>query len=204
MNKIIPSEKFLIILLALILSGCSLFSPVDIETPKKYTLGELPPCLPSEQTPSTTLLVLPPETRPLYNTTQMAYTVHPHQIAFFSFNEWSETPSQMLYPLIRKTLESTHYFHAIVTPPYVGPHEYVLSTQILELQQDYTLCPATLRLTLQAQLSHGTTHEVITIKEFSIQEPILQRTPYGGVIAANHAAAKILQQLAEFVLDNTK
>jgi cholesterol transport system auxiliary component len=187
-----------------ILSACSLVSPVKIEPPKKYTLTEMPSCLPSKQTNGATLFVLEPETRSIYNTTSMAYTSQPHQVAFFGYNEWSETPSQMLHPLIVKTLQSTHYFHAIVVPPYSGNYDYVLSTQILKLEQDFTVKPAMLQLTIQAQLSHEMTHQVLATQEFSVQEPLLQNTPYGGVIAANHATAKILQQLAEFMLSKAK
>jgi len=86
----------------------------------------------------------------------------------------------------------------------VGNYDYVLNTQILELQQDFTLCPAMVRLTLRAQLSRGMTQQILATQEFSIQEPILQKTPYAGVIAANHATAKMIQELAEFTLSKAK
>src|ERR1700746_2225153 len=96
-----------IVILSAVLSGCSLFSPVKVVVTKKYTLDETPMEVPSQKNRSLTLFVSEPESRPIYNTTQMAYTTQPHQIAFFSQNEWSETPSQMLHPLILKTLQNT-------------------------------------------------------------------------------------------------
>ena len=36
-------------------------------------------------------------------TTQMAYSTEAYQIAYFAKNEWAETPSQMIQPLIVKT-----------------------------------------------------------------------------------------------------
>lgn len=198
------SKAFLIMQIGLILSGCSFMSPVKIEPSKKYTLDEMPSCFPSQQPHASTLLVLEPETRPIYNTTQMAYTIQPHQVAFFSYNEWTETPSQMFHPLIVKTLQNMYYFHAIVTPPYTGSYDYVLSTQILQLEQDFTVSPAIVRLILRSQLSDGNTSQVVATQEMSVQEPLVQNTPYGGVLAANHATAKMMEKIAEFTISNIK
>lgn len=204
MNKLRYTMRLLMGLAAFILSGCSLFSPVDVKTPNKYILSEIPVFSSSERSHSTTLFVLEPETRPIYNTVQMAYMTQPHQIAFYRDNEWSETPSQLLRPLIVKAIQNTRFFHAVVTPPFTGSYDYALSTHILEFLQDFTTCPAMMRLTLKVQLMKGATNQVIAIKEFTIHEPILQKTPYAGVIAANHATAAVLRQLVEFTLDKAK
>ena len=76
------------------------------------------------------LLISVPETIPVYNTTEMAYMIKPYQIAYFSLNQWAETPAEMLQPLLVQTLQNTHHFKAIVTPPYSGHFDYVLNTQI--------------------------------------------------------------------------
>jgi len=203
MNKRFFSKRFLAILCGLILSGCSLLSPIEVKPPHKYMLSEIPVSVP-QQSHSTTLFVSEPETRPIYNTTQMAYMTQPRQISFYRDNEWSETPSQLLRPLMVKTFQKSCFFHAVVTPPYTGPYDYVLSTNILEFLQDFTTCPAMLRLTLQAQLMKGTTNQVVATQEFSIHEPILQRSPNAGVIAANQATAAILRELVDFTLQNTQ
>lgn len=183
-----------------VLTGCSLFSPVEYESPKKYTLSELPEILPSTKTYPLTLHVFLPETQPIYNTTKMAYTIQPHQIAFFGYNEWAETPSEIFYPLIIKTFQNTHYFQAVVGQPYNGHYDYGVSTQILDLRQDLTLpCPS-LSITIRVQVSDGRTKKILATNEFTILEPLLRITPYDGVIAANHAVAKILDMLTNFTL----
>ena len=101
----------------------------------------------------------------------MAYTVRPYQIAYFSRNRWAETPAQMLQPLIVQTLQDTHYFHAVVTAPFIGKYDYSLNTQILELKQDYTYKPAKLKLILRAQLSNTATSHVIATTQYAIEEP---------------------------------
>src|SRR6476646_1095177 len=100
------------VLCVVLLSACSLFSPVKTET-RKSLLDSVPLETPSEKTREATLLVLIPETAPVYATTQMAYTTEAHQVAYFSQNEWAATPSQMIQPLIVETLRNTHLFSAV-------------------------------------------------------------------------------------------
>src|SRR5690606_13007295 len=84
------------------LSSCASLFPPAIET-RKEVLSKLPLEIPQQPTGPATLLVFPPETRPLYDTTRMAYTTRPYEIAYFSQHEWGETPSQMLQPLLLRT-----------------------------------------------------------------------------------------------------
>ena len=63
---------------------------------------------------------------------------------------------------------------------------------------------------LQTQLIHQirdgiapeATHQVIATKEVSLREPMRERDPYAGVVAANEATQKALRELARFVIDN--
>ena len=194
-------SKVLILLGALSLSGC--LSPVKTDPVNTYEITTVPSHIPVSRMRSTTLLVTQPDTSPAYNTANMAYSMRPYQLSYFSQNRWSETPSQMLLPLIVQTLQNTHYFHAVVTPPFSGRYSYVLSTQITKLQLDYTHRPALLRLAINAQITSTMSNQIIAAKQFSVTEPIRQGTPYSGVFAANKATAKLLTQLTEFSLKNT-
>jgi cholesterol transport system auxiliary component len=181
-------------------SGCVLFSPVKIDT-KRNVLSDIPLDLPSETTHSATLLVLVPETMPAYATTQMAYSTQAYQIAYFSQNEWAETPSQMIQPLIVKTLRNTHYFSEVLSPPYSGRHTFALHVEILELKQDFTSEPAALQLAMRIYLNREATNQIIATKELSVREPMSERNPYAGVVAANAAMPKLLRELAKFVVE---
>jgi cholesterol transport system auxiliary component len=181
-------------------SGCTLFSPVDTDT-KKYVLNDIPLDLPSEKTHSAILLVLVPDSMPAYATTQMAYSTQAYQIAYFSKNEWAEKPSQMIQPLIVKTLRNTHYFSEVLSPPYFGRHTFALHIEILELKQDFTSEPAMLQLTMRIYLSREATNQIVATKELSVREPMLERNPYAGVVAANEAMPKLLRELAKFVVE---
>ena len=181
-------------------SGCALLSPVKIET-KKNVLNKVPIDVSSEKTRPATLLVLAPETNAIYDTTQMAYTTEAYQIGYFSQNEWAETPSQMIQPLIVQTIRNTRYFSEVVSPPHFGRHTFALRTEIQELKQDFTSDPATLQLAMRFELSREATNKVTATKELSVQEPMREKTPYAGVVAANDAMAKLLRELAKFIVD---
>ncbi len=182
------------------LSGCTLFAPVDIDT-KKYMLNDIPLDLPREKTRSATLLVLVPDTMPVYATTRMAYSAQAHQIAYFSRNEWAETPSQMIQPLIVETLRNTHYFSEVLSPPYFGRSTFAIHVEILELEQDFTSEPAMLLLAMRVHLSREATNQTVATQELSVREPMSERNPYAGVVAANEAMPKLLRELAKFVVE---
>jgi len=188
------------VLCVVLFSGCALFSPVKTDT-KQYALKDIPLDLPNERTHSSTLLVLVPETETLYATTQMAYSNRDYQVAYFSQNEWVETPSQMIQPLIVETFRQTHYFSEVLPSPDFSPHTFVLRSEILDLKQDFTSEPAMLQLTMRFYLTREATNQVIATEELSVREPMRERNPYAGVVAANEAMTKLLRELARFVVD---
>src|SRR6266568_508289 len=185
---------------ALSLAGCALLSAPPAPTSKQI-LNKMPAELPQRSSNGAVLVVYPPQTRPVYDTTEMAYMTRPYEIAYFSQHEWAEPPAQMLQPLLVGTLQNTRFFSAVLTPPYAGRHSYALRTEIRELIADFTSEPAALQLSLHFQLSEGATGAVVATKDISIREPMQQKTPYAGVVAGNEATAKALLELARFVLE---
>ncbi|SHE59699.1 cholesterol transport system auxiliary component [Microbulbifer donghaiensis] len=188
---------------AALISSCTLFAPVDNEI-RVGVIDKLPLAIPQRDTRAATLVVLPPSINPVYDTVRMAYRVRPYQVDYFSQYEWGASPREMLLPLLVQTMESTHYFGAVITPPYFGPYSYALRTEILELTQDFTSDPATLRLSLRVQITDGASKRIIATRAISLREPMLQNTPYAGVVAANDATAKALQQVAGFALETVQ
>jgi len=184
------------------IQGCALLSPpkVDIE---KSVLNQLPAAVPHRGADGGTVLVFPPATMPVYDTVLMAYRTEPREIAYFRQRQWGATPSQMIEPLLVATLEKTHSFRVVLVPPYAGPYTYSLSTEILDLIQDFTPKSATLVLSLRFQLAGYAASRVIATRDISVREPMLQRNSRSGVVAANDAIAKVLWQMAEFVLEST-
>lgn len=193
--------KYVLIFIAiLLLSSCSILSPIKSAPRTTYLISKTPDYIPKRYPQAGTLLVLPPETNPAYNSMQMAYTTKPYQISYYALNQWAETPSQMLKALIIQTLQKTHYFHAITTPPYTGRYNYILRTQIIELVQDYKSTPSVARLTISVQLIQASNNRIIGTKQLSAAVPMYQASPYNGVLATNRATAIVLKQLASYCL----
>lgn len=192
-----------LVALMLTLTACSLLSPVNTNS-NIYLLNKLPTQIPQHAHKSTTILVSTPDTLPVFNTTQMAYTKTLYRVDYFSQHQWVETPSQMLSPLIIQTLQNTHGFRAVLTPVAAGHYDYILSTQITQLQQNFIYQRAIVQFSLRAQLVNASTNRIVASSQFSADEPIGNITPYNGVMAANRAVARVLAQLAVFCNKNIR
>jgi cholesterol transport system auxiliary component len=57
------------------------------------------------------------------------------------------------------------------------------------------------RLTMRISLSRNATNQVVATKELSVNQPMSEKTPYAGVVAANEAMPRLLRELAEFVVE---
>ena len=60
-----------------------------------------------------------------------------------------------------------------------------------------------LRLVLHAQLE-APNRGLVAAREFAVQQPMGEASPAGGVQAANEAMARVLRELAGFVLENAR
>ncbi|HET7403819.1 MAG TPA: ABC-type transport auxiliary lipoprotein family protein [Usitatibacter sp.] len=177
------------------LPGCSL-APVDVQV-QRVTLSKLPE-VPAAQTLDATLLVATPEAASAYDTTQLAYSTAPYQLAYYAHTEWADTPANMLHVLLVRTLERTRRFRAVVTPPDTGHAEYVLHARLLELRDDFTTEPAQAVVAMRVELGAGT--RTLAAREFVEREPLRENNPAAGAAAANDAVARLLGEVARFVV----
>lgn len=193
-------RRSFILALALPVAGCALGPPAE---PPMTTslLDQAPAGVPRRAASRATLAVFPPEARPAIDTTQMAYTLQPHRIAYFARNQWGETPPQMLQPLLVRTLEATGAFAAVVTPPLDVPATLGLRCAFMELVQDFSQDPPVLHLALRVRLTDEAAGRVLGTRAIRVDEPMAQANPAAGVQAANEALAKALRELAVFVLE---
>lgn len=189
-------QHYLILGLTLCLSACSLLSPVPNNPAAVYLIDQTPSKVPMRHARGGILLVMPPEVYPAYDTTQIAYTIKPHEISYYSQNFWVQPPSQMLEPLMVQTLQKSHQYRYVTSPPFGGHYDYLLTSQLTELKIDFMQCPAVLRLVLRAQLTNINSNQVIAAKTITVNQPLSQADPYNGIIAANQAVTIMLRQLA--------
>jgi cholesterol transport system auxiliary component len=179
-------------------SNCALLTPANVEA-RKEALTAIPATIPDGKMHPGTLLVLALQTNAIYDTTQIAYKSRPYEVAYFSRTEWAEKPAAMIQALVVQTLQRSKEFSAVVMPPFAGHTTHTLRLELRALDQDFASEPASAKLDLRVQLTAEETGQIIASKEIRISEPMQEKTPDAGVVAANTATAKALSELAEFV-----
>ncbi|HMA31520.1 MAG TPA: hypothetical protein VKT00_06885, partial [Casimicrobiaceae bacterium] len=75
-----------------------------------------------------------------------------------------------------------------------------LDTEIVRLEQDFTVHPSRVEFTLRAQLVDVSERRVIATKVFDEVENAPQENADGGVVAANEALQRLLAQVADFCI----
>ncbi len=194
-------QKYLLLLLFCFLGACSVLSPVSTEETTKYVLNVHPqPMQKKKLQRRNTLMVTTPEVKTIFSTTDMLYSTSRFKVAAFAKNSWGDPPAQMLQPLIIQAMQNTHYFTAVVSQSTLGDYDFILSSEIMDFKQIFFNRQSIFHLDLRAQIINGVTDKVVASKEFSIDQPAPMNSPLGGVIAANCATEKLLEQIAAWYL----
>jgi len=146
-----------------------------------------------------TLLVSLPLAQAGFDTVCMAYLLRPHEIRYFAVHQWVDQPARMVAAQLRRTLEKTGAWRAVVQAPTAVRSDARLDTDQLVLLQDFTTRPSHVRLTWGAQLVDLKAQQVIGARRFEAIEPAPSDDPYGGVEAANRALSNLLDQVADWL-----
>lgn len=148
------------------------------------------------------LAVSMPRARAGFDTAQMVWVRQPHGLEVYSRNRWADTPAHMLAPLLVQALERSGTFRAVVQTPSAVSAELRLDTELVRLQQDFSVKPSRVQLTLSAQLIDTGTRQVIASAEFDETENAVTEDAYGGVNAANLALERLLARLTAFCAEH--
>jgi cholesterol transport system auxiliary component len=197
----------LMVLSASLMTACGSILPSPPPTPSFYTLGSVnkAPRPPAATSNGPTLLVNPIRAASGYDSTRMVYTRHPHQLEHFARNEWADTPARMLAPWLVEVLSdelardaAVGAVGAVLLAPSSAISEYALDTDLIRLQQDFSVQPSQVRLTVRVALIHTTTRRVLGVREFDASQAAETDDPRGGVQAAQVVSGRVLQQVAKF------
>jgi ABC-type uncharacterized transport system auxiliary subunit len=197
----VRAARALAALAAATLAACSL-QPVDVE-PHQALLTQVPSDIATAATLPSTLLVDETVAEAPYDTARMAYGTRPLELAYFARTEWADKPASMLNALLVRTLERTRRFRAVAAPPQADGAGYVLDSRLTELRQDFSSDPATVTLAVRVELRDRTSRHAVATQEFEAREPLAARSAYAGAVAANAAAARVLDAIARFVVEHT-
>ncbi|WP_428827445.1 ABC-type transport auxiliary lipoprotein family protein [Azonexus sp. IMCC34842] len=188
-------------LLLTMLGACGILDTAGDAQPSFYTLDGAPrasQAAPPRPTAAPTLIVNPPHAAAGFDSHRIIYVREPHQLEYFANSEWADTPARMIAPLIVAALEQSGAFRAVVPTPSTASGDLRLDVEIVRLQQEFNDSPSRVRFTLRAYLVDTGSRQVLAWREFDQSIAAAQDNPYGGVMAANGAVQKVLDQLAAF------
>jgi len=188
--------------LVVLVSACTL-GPREQPSPRTYLLNpevSLPnPGVAPAPRGSDVLLVTPIKAGPGFDTPRMAYLLRPHEINYYALNQWAGTPARMLTRAIATNLDRTGLWDAVVQTPGIIQTRFRLDCDNFILEQQFFSRPSRVRLALRVQLIPTQKPVNVDTRYFEIFEEATSDDPYGGVLAANRAAARLITEVVDWL-----
>jgi cholesterol transport system auxiliary component len=129
----------------------------------------------------------------------MAYLLRPYEVNYYAFNQWADTPARLLHRIMVENLDKSGQWSAVLQIPSALQAQYRLDCDNLILEQQFFSRPSRARLALRAQIIETKTQRILASRYFEYLEEAPTDNAYGGVLAANHAAAKLLSEMADWL-----
>lgn len=142
------------------------------------------------------IAVAAPRGAPGFDGTRLVYLRRPHELRSYARAEWVEPPARMIGPLLVRALERTGRFQAVLAAPGGVAAGLRLDVEVVRLQQEFAEKPSRVRFTLRAQLADLSAGRVLGTRELEAVEPAPSDDAYGGVLAANRAVQRALEEAA--------
>jgi cholesterol transport system auxiliary component len=196
--------SFTVAILLVLSSACTL-GPNESSAPRTYFLNpqiaSKNPQISAKRIGASVLLISSPKAQAGFDTARMAYLLRPYEVSYYAFNQWADAPARMLQRILVENLDKTGLWSAVLQSPGAVPAQYRLDTDNLILEQQFFSRPSRVRLALRAQIVDTKNQSILATRYFELFEIAPTDDPYGGVQAANHAVAKLLNEIVAW-LDN--
>ena len=129
----------------------------------------------------------------------MAYLLRPYEVNYYAFNQWADTPARMLQRIMVENLDKAGLWSAVLQTPGAVPAQYRLDCDNLVLEQQFFSHPSRVRLALRVQIVETKEQSILGSRYFELFEAAPSDDPYGGVVAANQASAKLIIEMTEWL-----
>jgi cholesterol transport system auxiliary component len=186
-----------------VLSSACVLGPNESSAPRSYFLNpEISWKNPhgyGERIGTAVLLITQPKPQAGFDTARMAYLLRPYEINYFAFNQWVDPPARLLHRIMVENLDKTGLWSAVLQTAGTVPAQYRLDSDNLILEQQFFSRPSRVRLTLRAQIFDTKKTAILDTRYFELFETAPSDDAYGGVLAANRAAEKLLVEMAEWL-----
>jgi cholesterol transport system auxiliary component len=187
------------------ISGCSVLPKPEPVTIDQYVLEYTPVKLATESVDDPpVLIVTAPRAHGGYGTHRIAYMKQEFGLRYYTRSRWADTPARMLAPLTADAMQATGQFQAMYATPGSIAADYRLDTELVRFHQDFTVQPSVVHITMRAQLVDLKEGRVAGTQQFDIVEPATTDDSYGGVVAANRAVSRLLNELTQFCVNQLR
>jgi cholesterol transport system auxiliary component len=198
------SKNLLGVIITVMLTACSIFPEPKPAALDKYLLEYTPAAVQKPRESAQVLMIATPRAHGAYDTARIAYMRQEYGLRYYTRSRWADTPARMLAPLLAEALNANGQFQALYASPGQVSADLRLDTELLRFHQDFTQQPSEMHITLRAQLVDLNSQQVVASQLFDIREPAASEDTYGGVLAANRAVARLLEELAAFCVGETR
>lgn len=188
--------RHLLIAAALLLAGCSLpASRHDEDVAHTLTLSpqvSMPAPLPAGRT----LLIAPLTSAPGYASPAMAYRTTAHELRYFAHERWVDRPARLIEQALFAGLSGAG---ATLVPAGSGARpDLRLVTDLVQLEQDFTVRPSRVRLVLRVQLVDVRDRRLLGGDTLRLEQTAPSDDAAGGVAAANALLEQAVRQVGAF------
>jgi cholesterol transport system auxiliary component len=202
MSRTSKIARSLIFTLIVFSSAC-VIGPSESNAPRSYFLNpEISWKNPhgyGERIGTAVLLITQPKPQAGFDTARMAYLLRPYEINYFAFNQWADPPARLLHRIMVENLDKTGLWSAVLQTAGTVPAQYRLDCDNLIVEQQFISRPSRVRLALRAQMIDVKKQAILASQYFELFETAASDDAYGGVLAANRAAEKLLVEMAEWL-----
>jgi cholesterol transport system auxiliary component len=126
----------------------------------------------------------------------MAYRKRPYEVEYYGMSQWADAPARLLLPLLVHALSRSGAWGAVIPAPGPVRGDYRLDSYGLAVRQEFFQRPSRVWVTVRMQLVDVKEPRIVGVRMFEAVEDAPSEDAYGGVTAANRAAAALLGQVA--------
>jgi cholesterol transport system auxiliary component len=129
----------------------------------------------------------------------MLYVEQDHRLDAFAFHRWADSPANMLEPLLVQALENSGLFSAVAHDATGVRSALRLDSEVIRLQQNFGPSDSEVELAMRFTLVDESAGRLVANRVMTFREAAGEKSPYGGVVAANRAVDRMLSALQAFM-----
>ena len=184
----------------ILLSSCSILSPVVTPEVKEYQITATNTDEISCKTESNApiLQVSPVRVFMPFDSRGMYYSVAQFQLSSYSLSKWASTPSEMFNQAILQKLQKSCVYSDVSSSDFMVTAKYRLASQVMDFKQVIINGSSNMNLKVYVQLIDNTNNTVIKNKTF-IETTNTDSSPAGYINGANEVTNSFTNDLVTWL-----